>query len=749
MAFIFPSADGNFQENIDRIMELERGRRLSRIENSVEETSLRFDTLNDIQSASLSLKDITKELYGLSSVFRSTKVLSSDEESISALASNRTPIGLHDLEVLQTAQSQIIASKSIRSTAKKEQIFKPSKLVFKFNDENIPLDFPGGTVEDFAKSIQENSSLSKWIRSTVVKRRENEKIIILRAQKTGDKNRILLVSDSSGVTASLGLFRPNPSISVELLYKAEKANLIASLASEDKKNPAAPANNTGSTLLKLSDANSLTEEQEKPEAENSAAISSPPQNNKPKPLPVSYNAEENNFILQPGAQLNFPVFKQLNFAGKIKNIRLFFKKEPLMLSPKADLLNTNTNTQAQTAKPAESSDPSAQPKKPYPIGSLRYYINSYKPTADNTRTDENDSLQRESSAQGDYEIFLKPGKQEGESIQFPITSKELFFDIVLLDEYTLNTYERPLITLQSLSITNHTDDSIYHVSLPLAQIKRENKDPFTPRKILRKQRKAKLRFEGLEIERESNQIDDLISGVILTLKQKTKKPIQLNVQKDNETILQQVSRFQESYNTLMQSLNLVLAPNEESLGLSGLSDELKERVGIFQGSRELQQFKNLLHDSVANLYPTRAKEQLSFSSQLGIESVFVLGNSSDLSSSTLTFNKSTFGQVLEAYPFAVADFFASSSAGNGILDTGLAFRMDKILKAYTEVTGIFQLRRRSLADERKRFEAEQSSEEERLERRQAKLEEDFSQTQSTLEQQRSLQGALQGFGGNR
>lgn len=79
---------------------------------------------------------------------------------------------------------------------------------------------------------------------------------------------------------------------------------------------------------------------------------------------------------------------------------------------------------------------------------------------------------------------------------------------------------------------------------------------------------AKFKIDGVDIERETNTIDDLVDGVTFTLKQPVATPVAISVQPDTELVTNAINAFADVYNELR-----VFAAKQNEIGDDGLPVE--------------------------------------------------------------------------------------------------------------------------------------------------------------------------------
>ncbi len=93
-------------------------------------------------------------------------------------------------------------------------------------------------------------------------------------------------------------------------------------------------------------------------------------------------------------------------------------------------------------------------------------------------------------------------------------------------------------------------------------------------------RDALFSFNGIDIVRSSNTVDDLVTGVTFTLKNEGTSINRISIKQDNEGIADQVESFVDGYNELMSELSAVTKYDAEN-----------KSAGIFQGDSTIVSLK--------------------------------------------------------------------------------------------------------------------------------------------------------------
>ncbi|RDU64731.1 flagellar filament capping protein FliD [Helicobacter sp. MIT 14-3879] len=99
---------------------------------------------------------------------------------------------------------------------------------------------------------------------------------------------------------------------------------------------------------------------------------------------------------------------------------------------------------------------------------------------------------------------------------------------------------------------------------------------------------ASLYYNGINISRPSNVIDDIVTGVTIELLGESKDDINVNIGRNNTAIIDEIKSFVENYNTLIQKLNELTRYDEDT-----------KIAGIFNGNSDIRTIKSSLHRALA------------------------------------------------------------------------------------------------------------------------------------------------------
>ena len=292
--------------------------------------------------------------------------------------------------------------------------------------------------------------------------------------------------------------------------------------------------------------------------------------------------------------------------------------------------------------------------------------------------------------------------------------------------------------LNSLSFTNgNTSFEITIVNPTLG--KEHSGKEFIPAQEITPAQNAKLKYQGVEVERENNQISDLIDGVTLDLKGTSKGEVGFKVDKDGEFVYGQLINFIGQFNICMGKMNMLLSPNPAP---EDVEETDKRKYGLFKSEITFKLLRDKLRAITINPHPTSSPQDLTLLSQLGITSVFILGASDDPDSRKLDFEEAVYLETYESKPKLVAELFGYDNNGDLLIDSGVAFKVSQLVKGYVGGNSILTTQKNISHRRIKELDTQIEKKEKEIETYRAKQEKEFAKLQSAQKQMEKMQELL-------
>lgn len=250
---------------------------------------------------------------------------------------------------------------------------------------------------------------------------------------------------------------------------------------------------------------------------------------------------------------------------------------------------------------------------------------------------------------------------------------------------------------------------------------------------------AKIKYEGISMTRDTNQIDDIIPNVKLNLEQASKKPVTLTIDTNSESIKDSIIEFAGKYNRLMAELNILTQTKEAIVTeIEYFTEEEEEaaleRLGLFQGDFTLTQSKQSLQTAMAQAYDIKDNDTIKMLSQVGISTNASSGSSINSSQMRgyLEIDEKKLDEALANNINEIKNIFGYDSDEDKVIDTGIAFNVDKNLSAYTQIGGIIASKTSSLDTKMKNSETKIKKLETQIADKESELKQKYSQMESTL-----------------
>jgi flagellar hook-associated protein 2 len=202
---------------------------------------------------------------------------------------------------------------------------------------------------------------------------------------------------------------------------------------------------------------------------------------------------------------------------------------------------------------------------------------------------------------------------------------------------------------------------------------------------------SEFTFNGQAIERTSNDIDDLIAGLDITLKETGTSVV--SVSQNRENIMEKIDSFVTKYNSAITELDKMTKPSVES-----------EEKGIFSGESTIKNMKRAIEDMFSQVGG-------------GVGTMGDYGFDID-KDGKMTLDKNTFNNQLDDNPKNVEAFFSGGSFVNSDGTTtevdGVFTEMSETVEGYTKYNATLDLFATSIDDNIKSLEERKTNATERL-----------------------------------
>ncbi len=234
----------------------------------------------------------------------------------------------------------------------------------------------------------------------------------------------------------------------------------------------------------------------------------------------------------------------------------------------------------------------------------------------------------------------------------------------------------------------------------------EARGDLRPLNAVSEARDAVLLLDGVEVVRDTNDIDDLIPGVTLSLHRESRDPVSLDVEPDRDRVKEAIIGFIGHYNQLLTQINILTRSEDTVIEeieyfSDGDREKAREQLGAFKGDLTLMQMKSRLQTIMMNSYPTEAGREVALLSQIGVATdTRSPGRSGGLDARRLKgyleINERTLDEVLRTRMEAVRQLFGNDTDGDLIADSGVGVQADTYTQPYVANGGIITMKMTTL-----------------------------------------------------
>lgn len=263
---------------------------------------------------------------------------------------------------------------------------------------------------------------------------------------------------------------------------------------------------------------------------------------------------------------------------------------------------------------------------------------------------------------------------------------------------------------------------------------------------------AKFRYEGIPMNRPTNEIDDVVPHVKLQLHSPTDKTATINIKNDTESAKDALITFVGNYNQLMAELNILTQNKPEIVDeLEYFTEEetekAMERLGVFQSEFSLKNSKNSLQQIITNSYLPEENTTIRTLSQIGIASKTgaSTGTSAAQMRGYMEIDEKKLDEALENNMDEIKNIFGYDTNDDKIVDSGIAFKMDQTLQAYVQTGGILAMKNSAIEKNISNTQTKIERLEVQVANKEAELKRKYGNMESTLNNLESQANSITNF----
>lgn len=679
-------------ETVEKLMKIERIP-LTREEKQLESYKAQKDAWRDINTKLSSLRESTKSLYSFENPFNNKITSSSEENAITAEATRSAQLQSFKVDVIQPAAADRFL------TAELDNDFKVPKglYIYKVGDKTVNLNWKGGSLKDFSTSL--NKRGNGIIKSAVIGASTGKKTLLIEAIPTGRENRLIFEEDAKKFAFDSGMIEKIKPETQTFGNTQDEISPVQKIEySESSYMP-----ELSLTKTKLTDKAVIVE----PRGAYKTDIPQKILNNDKLHIQFTIQAirtqditpEINKTLVQP----EIPEAGTAEFQGiQIKNSQ------------------SDTNLDLPPKPPA--------PLEPIETTSVLFAVME-------------DGSEQEIPLTNLFE-------SETQEQNVAENSNDITENKIQEVDLPLSQYKG----IKSIAIRNFNTGTELKVSDFSAL------DPavdlgFGPKNAISTADDAIIKYEGITITRPSNKIDDIIPEVTLNIYEKTDKTATISIKPDIESSKDAIIQFVGKYNQAIAQIN-ILSQNKAELieELDYLSDEekekQKEKLGMFSTDFSLTNIKSNMQTIVSEEYNFSDTANVTMISQIGIGTNaggYSGGYSQSKLRGYLEIDEKKLDSALENNLDDIRQMFGYDSDGDLIVDSGIAYNLDKQIGAYTQTGGILALKTSNLDSKIKSSETKIAKLETQLKDKEAQLKNKYSQMEGSLNSLESQQNTISNF----
>ena len=317
-------------------------------------------------------------------------------------------------------------------------------------------------------------------------------------------------------------------------------------------------------------------------------------------------------------------------------------------------------------------------------------------------------------------------------------------------EIDIDTNDYPGIA--SIVIRNRNTGSAFTMS-SVSLYDPKSAGGFTPNNAASVAGDAIITYEGIRIKRPTNDIDDVVPDVTLHVHEKTERTATIKIDPDVKSAKDALITFVGKYNESIAQINILSQNKSEIVDeLTYLSDDRrekeKERLGLFMGDFSLTSMKSNFQTIQSARYQAKEDAVITMLSQIGI-STNASGSTGGYTASRLRgyleIDEKKLDAALASHLEDIKNMFGYDSDGDLIVDSGIAYRLDRELGAYVQTGGIIGTKLGTLGTRIKSSETKIAQLETQMDKKEKELRRKFASMEGSLNSLESQQTTISNF----
>ena len=263
---------------------------------------------------------------------------------------------------------------------------------------------------------------------------------------------------------------------------------------------------------------------------------------------------------------------------------------------------------------------------------------------------------------------------------------------------------------------------------------------------------AILKYEGIPITRNTNEINDLIPGVTINIHDTTTKTETLTIKPDTEPAKEAIIELVANYNRVVAGINILTQDKAEIINEIEYFTEAEkktaqEQLGMMMGDSTLNGLKSSLQRITSSSYKSGTDSTLSMLSQIGISTKSSAGAGVETSRlrGYLEIDEKKLDDALKNKILDVKTLFGSDTDGDLIIDSGIGKALDANVTPYVQSGGILATRTTGLATKISTTEKKIAELDVQLDNKKADLKSKYGQMEGTLNSLQNQSSSISNF----
>lgn len=266
---------------------------------------------------------------------------------------------------------------------------------------------------------------------------------------------------------------------------------------------------------------------------------------------------------------------------------------------------------------------------------------------------------------------------------------------------------------------------------------------------------AIVEFNGIDLYRSSNNIDDIIPGVALHLnKEDEDTEVFVDITSNIEAIKNDIIGFVGAYNQVMKELTVYTKQDIEVLDQLQFNSEeerdtASENLGVLSDEFSLSRFMTRLQNATIDQYNNTINTDITSLRSIGIASNLETNNFDFNASKFLDIEEATLDNAIATDPDAIAVLFGVDTNNDVAIDYGVGFRVVELLNAYTATNGIITQKQNTLQTSIKRDEDKLEDYSDKLVQFERNLRRKFGNMERSVQELNRASNAVNSFTNNK